>query len=73
MELTLWKVPVGQQYIVKRLETEDEEMNGFLFSLGCYEGEAVTVISRRGLTCTVAIKNARYSIDAALAQAIFVE
>ena len=63
----------GKEYIVKRIETDDEELNAFLFSLGCYSGEPVTVISRRRGGCTVAIKDGRYNIDNQLAEAIMVE
>ena len=64
---------LGQEYIVKRIDTDDEELNSFLFSLGCYSGEPVTVVSRRRGGCTVAIKDGRYNIDNQLAEAIMVE
>ena len=60
----------GEEYIIRRLETEDEELNGFLFSLGCYAGEPITVVSRRKSTCVIAIKDGRYCIDNQLAAAI---
>ncbi len=60
----------GKEYIIKQIKTDDEELNSFLFSLGCYEGEAITVIAHRKGGCTVSIKDARYSIDIPLAQAI---
>ena len=63
----------GREYIVKRIDTEDEELNAFLFSLGCYSGEPVTVISRRRGSCTVSIKDGRYHMDEQLAEAIVVE
>ena len=63
---------VGREYTVRAVNTEDGELNAFLFSLGCYSGEAVTVISRRRSGCTVSIKDARYSIDNQLAEAILV-
>ena len=62
----------GQQYIVQRIDTDDEELNAFLFSLGCYSGEPITVVSRRKGSCTVAIKDGRYNIDHQLAEAIVV-
>ena len=61
---------VGQEYIVQRVETEDEELNAFLFSLGCYSGEPITVVSRRRGSCVVSIKDGRYCIDSRLAEAI---
>ena len=60
----------GKEYIVQRICTEDEELNAFLFSLGCYSGEPITVISRRRGGCTVSIKDGRYNIDNQLAEAI---
>lgn len=62
----------GKEYIIKCIDTRDEELNSFLFSLGCYSGEPITVISRRKSGCTVSIKDSRYNIDNQLAQAIVV-
>ena len=60
----------GKEYIIQRIDTDDEELNAFLFSLGCYSGEPITVISRRKGGCTVSIKDGRYNIDNQLAEAI---
>ena len=60
----------GKEYMIKRLETEDEDLNAFLFSLGCYAGEPITVVSRRKATMVVSIKDGRYCIDNQLAEAI---
>ena len=62
----------GKEYIIQRIETDDEEMNAFLFSLGCYSGEPITVVSRRKDSCIVSIKDGRYNIDNQLAEAIIV-
>ena len=62
----------GKEYIIQRIETDDEDLNAFLFSLGCYSGEPVTVVSRRKGGCTVSIKDGRYNIDNQLAEAIIV-
>ena len=62
----------GKEYIVKSIETDDEELDAFLFSLGCYAGEPITVVSRRKGTCVVSIKDGRYSIDDGLAEAIII-
>ena len=62
----------GKEYIIQRIETDDEELNAFLFSLGCYAGEPVTVVSRRRGGCTVSIKDGRYNIDNQLATAIII-
>lgn len=70
--MNLQMADLGKEYIIQRIETEDEELNSFLFSLGCYSGEPITVISRRRGGCTVAIKDARYNIDNQLAAAIIV-
>jgi len=63
----------GKEYIIQRIETEDDELNAFLFSLGCYSGEPITVVSRRRGGCTVSIKDGRYNIDNQLAEAIIVQ
>jgi len=62
----------GQEYIIKEIRTDDEELDAFLFSLGCYAGESITVVSRRKGTCVVSIKDGRYSIDDQLAEAILI-
>jgi len=62
----------GREYTIQRIETDDEELDGFLFSLGCYSGERITVVSRRKGGCTVSIKDGRYNIDNQLAEAILV-
>ena len=68
--MNLTNAKLGEQYIVRRIETGDEELDSFLFSLGCYAGEPVTVISRRKSTCVIAIKDGRYCIDNQLAAVI---
>ena len=68
--MTLRNAELGQEYIVRSIVTEDEELNAFLFSLGCYSGEPITVVSRRRGTCVIAIKDGRYCIDNQLAEAI---
>lgn len=62
----------GKEYIIQRIETDDEELNSFLFSLGCYSGEPITVVSHRKSSCFVAIKDSRYNIDRQLAEAIII-
>ncbi len=68
--MTLRSAELGQEYIIRGIVTEDEELNAFLFSLGCYSGEPITVVSRRRGTCVIAIKDGRYCIDNQLAEAI---
>ncbi len=68
--MTLAEANVGEEYIIKDIVTNDEELNSFLFSLGCYSGEPITVVSRKKRNCVVAIKDARYNIDVELAKAI---
>ena len=70
--MDLRSVEEGKEYIVKCIETDDEELDAFLFSLGCYSGEPITVVSRRKSGCVVSIKDGRYSIDNQLAGAITV-
>lgn len=70
--MNLMNAQEGKEYIIQRIETDDEEMDAFLFSLGCYSGEPITVVSHLKSGCVVSIKDARYNIDAQLASAIIV-
>lgn len=70
--MTLREAEEGKEYIIQQVNTDDEELNAFLFSLGCYSGETITVIAHRKGCCTVSIKDGRYSIDNQLAEAIVV-
>ena len=71
--MTLKNAELGREYTLKNIITHDEELDAFLFSLGCYSGESITVVTRRKSGCVISIKDARYSIDNALAEAISVE
>lgn len=71
--MTLKYADEGKEYTIVSIETFDEELDSFLFSLGCYEGETITVVSHRRGGCVVSIKDARYSIDYPLADAIEVK
>lgn len=71
-EMDLRSAEKGREYIIKAIVTDDEELNAFLFSLGCYAGEPITVILRRRSSCIVSIKDSRYNIDNQLAEAIHV-
>ena len=62
----------GKEYIIQRIETEDEDLDSFLFSLGCYSGEPITVVAHRKGGCVVSVKDGRYSIDDQLAEAIVI-
>lgn len=70
--MSLAEVNVGEEYIIKDIVTDDEELESFLFSLGCYSGEPITVVARKRGGCVVSIKDARYNIDNDLATAILV-
>jgi len=72
MKMNLWSAQVGKEYIVRGIETDDRELDAFLFSLGCYSGEPITVVSRRRKTCVIAVKDGRYCIDDQLASAILI-
>jgi len=62
----------GKEYLIRSITTEDEELDAFLFSLGCYSGEKITVVRHLKGGCIVAIKDGRYNIDNQLAEAIIV-
>lgn len=70
--MNLSEAEIRVEYIIKEIQTGDEELNSFLFSLGCYSGETITVIFRRRGTCVVSIKDGRYTIDNELAKAILI-
>ena len=70
--MTLKDAEAGKEYVIKAIETDDEELDAFLFSLGCYSGEPITVVSRKRNNCTVSIKDGRYNIDRQLAEAILI-
>ena len=70
--MSLDEAVLGTEYIIKVISTSDEEMKSFLFSLGCYSGEPITVVSRKKNNCVVSIKDGRYNIDIDLAKAILI-
>ena len=73
LPMTLRDAKEGVEYIVKDINTDDEELNSFLFSLGCYSGEPITVVAHRRSGCTVSIKDSRYSFDKNLCEAISIK
>ena len=70
--MNLTQAEEGKEYIIQRIDSDDEELNAFLFSLGCYSGEPITVVSSRRKTYTISVKDGRYGIDSQLAEAILV-
>lgn len=70
--MTLREAEEGKEYIIKSIETDDAELDSFLFSLGCYSGEGITVVRHLKGGCIVAIKDGRYNIDKQLAEAILI-
>lgn len=73
INMTLKDAIEGNEYIIKDIATDDEELNAFLFSLGCYSGETITVVSHLKSGCVVSIKDGRYNIDNQLAEAITIQ
>ena len=71
--MNLSKAKIGEEYLIDRIESLDEELDAFLFSLGCFSGEPITVIARRVGGLTVSIKDGRYHVDKDLGQVIFVK
>lgn len=68
--MTLRNAETEKEYVIKSVVTDDEELDAFLFSLGCYAGEKITVINHIKGGCVVSIKDGRYTIDNDLAEAI---
>ena len=71
-KMTLLDAETGKTYVVKEINTDDDEMNSFLFRLGCYVGEPITLISKKKNSCIVVIKDGRYNLDDLLSEAIIV-
>ena len=70
--MNLCEARIGEEYVITAIKTGDEELDAFLFSLGCYGGEKITVVSRRQSGMVIAIKDARYHIDSHLGEVIIV-
>lgn len=70
--MVLTEASQGDIYTIQGIDTNDEELNDFLFTLGCYSGENITLVSRVGESYTISIKDARYNIDRELAEAILI-
>ena len=70
--MNLSEATPGVEYIIKSIQTDDKELDSFLFTLGCYSGEPITVVNRKKNSCVVAIKDGRYNIDNYLADAIII-
>ena len=72
MVMTLLEGNIGETYTIKDINTTDEDMNAFLFRLGCYSGEPITMVSKKRKSCVVVIKDGRYNIDNMLAEAVVI-
>ena len=70
--MTLLDAEPGKTYIIKDINTDDDDMNSFLFRLGCYQGEPITLISKKKKSCIVVIKDGRYNLDKMLSEAIII-
>ena len=70
--MTLLEGNIGETYTIKDINTTDEDMNAFLFRLGCYSGEPITMVSKKKKSCVVVIKDGRYNIDNMLAEAVVI-
>ena len=70
--MNLTKAEAGREYIIRAIETDDDELDAFLFSLGCYSGEPITVVFHLKGSCIVSVKDGRYNIDNQLAEAIII-
>ncbi|MGM0651531.1 MAG: FeoA family protein [Bacillota bacterium] len=70
--LNLTEANINSPYVIKGVDTKDENMKEFLFTLGCYEGETITVLSLFPENYVINVKDSRYSIDEDLARAILI-
>ena len=72
VKMNLLEAEPGHTYTIAQIRTEDDEMNAFLFRLGAYSGEPITLVSKKKRSAIVVIKAGRYSLDAQLARSIIV-
>jgi ferrous iron transport protein A len=70
--MNLLEAEVGKTYTIREINTDDDEMNAFLFRLGCYSGEPITIVSKKKKSCVVVIKDGRYDLDQLLSEAIII-
>ena len=70
--MNLLEAEVGKTYTIREINTDDDEMNAFLFRLGCYSGEPITIVSKKKKSCVVVIKDSRYDLDQLLSEAIII-
>ena len=68
--MNLTKAEIGKEYIIQSIDTKDDELNSFLFTLGCYSGQAITVLANKKNGIVISIKDSRYNIDLNLANLI---
>lgn len=68
--MNLTNAEIGKEYIIQSIDTQDDELNSFLFTLGCYSGQAITVLSNKKNGIVISIKDSRYNIDLNLANLI---
>ncbi len=71
--LTVALAELNVEYLIKEIHTEEQELVNFLFTLGCFPGEKITVLSKLSSNFVITIKDARYSIDTELADSIAIE
>ena len=68
--MNLTNAEIGKEYIIQSIDTQDDELNSFLFTLGCYSGQAITVLANKKNGIVISIKDSRYNIDLNLANLI---
>ena len=70
---TLANASFNKTYEIKEIRTSQEALEDFLFTLGCYKGEKITLINILSDNYVIVVKDARYSIDEVLAKAIIIK
>jgi len=70
--MLLSKAKIGQTFNIKQVEGK-EKVKKFLFTLGCFEGEEITLISKLAGNYVVNIKDSRYALDENMAKSIVIE
>lgn len=67
--MTLSKARIGQRGVVSEITGTEKDCR-FLLTLGCSEGEEITLVSKISDNYVINVKDSRYAIDGQMARMI---